>query len=488
MTLKTIASLASLLRQKKASCEELAQDTLLDIHNNGLPLNAFISVSEDLAIKQAKNADKTISNGDKTPLTGVPIAHKDVFCTKGIKTTCGSKVLENFISPYDATIVSNLSNAGTMTVGKTNMDEFAMGSSNESSFFGAVDNPWDTSRVPGGSSGGSAAAVAANIVAIATGSDTGGSVRQPASFCNLVGVKPSYGRCSRYGMIAYASSLDQAGVFSHTVEDAAFVLNVMSGFDPKDSTSVDTDLPDFTVELNKPLDGLRIGLPKEYFTEGLDNEVASIVQTAIKQYEKLGATVKEISLPNSKLAIPCYYVIAPAEASSNLSRFDGVRYGYRSEGHYDLEDMYIKSRTEGFGNEVKRRIMIGAYALSSGYYDAYYAKAQKLRRLISNDFTTAFNQCDVIMGPTAPAPAYKKGSKTENPIEMYLGDIYTIAINLVGLPAASIPAGFTQSGLPVGLQLITPYMQESKLLNIGHKYQQETDWHLQLPTAFGGES
>jgi len=488
MTLKTISSLETLLDAKKASCEELTQDALSNIKANDPQLNAFISTCEESAIEQAKNADNHIANGKKTSLTGIPIAHKDLFCTKGIKTTCGSKILENFISPYDATIVDNLNQAGTITIGKTNMDEFAMGSSNESSFFGPANNPWDTSRVPGGSSGGSAAAVAANLVAIATGSDTGGSIRQPASFCNVVGVKPSYGRCSRYGMVAYASSLDQAGIFSHTIEDAAIALNAMSGFDSKDSTSVQIELPDFTAGLDQPLSGLRIGLPKEYFAEGLDNEVASIVQDAVKQYEQLGATVKEISLPNSKLAIPCYYVIAPAEASSNLSRFDGVRYGYRADEYTDLEDMYVRSRTEGFGKEVKRRIMIGAYALSSGYYDAYYAKAQKLRRMISNDFTAAFEQCDVIMGPTAPTPAYKKGSKTKDPIEMYLGDIYTIAVNLVGLPAASIPAGFTESGLPVGLQLITPYMQEAKLLNIGHQYQQETDWHTQLPEAFGGES
>ena len=488
MTLKTISSLNTLLGEKKASCEELTQDTLNNIKTNSTPLNAFISTCDEHALEQAKAADTTIANEKQNSLTGIPIAHKDLFCTKGIKTTCGSKILENFVSPYDATIVDKLNQAGTVTVAKTNMDEFAMGSSNESSFFGAVGNPWDTDRVPGGSSGGSAAAVAANLVAIATGSDTGGSIRQPASFCNVVGVKPSYGRCSRYGMVAYASSLDQAGIFSHTIEDAAIALNAMSGFDSKDSTSVNVELPDFTADLNQPLNGLRIGLPKEYFADGLDNEVAGIIQESIKQYEKLGATVKEVSLPNSKLAIPCYYVIAPAEASSNLSRFDGVRYGYRADEYTDLEDMYTQSRTEGFGNEVKRRIMIGAYALSSGYYDAYYAKAQKLRRLITNDFTTAFEECDVIMGPTAPTPAFKKGSKSNDPVEMYLEDIYTISVNLVGLPAASIPAGFTQSGLPVGLQLITPYMQEAKLLNIGHQYQQETDWHTQLPAAFGGES
>lgn len=487
MTLKTIASQKSLLAKKSASCVELTSDTLLLLESNKA-INAFISICGEQAKEQAKLADNAIAQKEIKSLTGIPIAHKDLFCTKGIKTTCGSKILENFVSPYDATIVDQLNQAGTITIGKTNMDEFAMGSSNESSFYGPVDNPWDTSRVPGGSSGGSAAAVAANLVAIATGSDTGGSIRQPASFCNVVGVKPSYGRCSRFGMIAYASSLDQAGIFSHTVEDAAIALNAMSGFDSKDSTSVQIDCPDLTADLNQSLDGLRIGLPKEYFAEGLDDEVASIVQDAIKQYEKMGATVKEVSLPNSKLAIPCYYVIAPAEASSNLSRFDGVRYGYRADEYTDLESMYIKSRTEGFGNEVKRRIMIGAYALSSGYYDAYYAKAQKLRRLISNDFTAVFEECDVIMGPTAPTPAYKKGSKTKDPIEMYLGDIYTIAVNLVGLPAASIPAGFTASGLPVGLQLISPYMQEAKLLNIGHQYQLETDWHTQLPAAFGGES
>ena len=488
MTLKTIASLRATLDAKTASCEELAQDTLTAIKTDGKPLNAFITTSEELALTQAQQADIAINNDQASALTGIPIAHKDLFCTQGVKTTCGSKILDNFVSPYDATVVDNLNRAGTVTVGKTNMDEFAMGSSNESSYYGPVDNPWDSSRVPGGSSGGSAAAVAANLVAVATGSDTGGSIRQPASFCNVVGVKPSYGRCSRYGMVAYASSLDQAGIFSHTVEDAAIALNAMAGFDDKDSTSVQIARPDFTAELNQPLNGLKIGVPTEYFAEGLDNEVATLIQDAIKQYEALGATVKSVSLPNSQLAIPCYYVIAPAEASSNLSRFDGVRYGHRAAEYNDLEEMYTQSRTEGFGDEVKRRIMIGAYALSSGYYDAYYAKAQKLRRLITKDFTTAFEQCDVIMGPTAPTPAYSKGSKTKDPIEMYLGDIYTIAINLVGLPAASIPAGFTQAGLPVGLQLITPYMQEAKLLNIGHQYQQETDWHMQLPRAFGGDS
>ncbi|MGH1540920.1 MAG: Asp-tRNA(Asn)/Glu-tRNA(Gln) amidotransferase subunit GatA [Arenicella sp.] len=481
MTLHTLNGLQQQLTAKSISSVELTTDYLQKIAAS--QINAFISVNTDQAHKQAELADQQLANNTGHELTGIPMAHKDVFCTKNSLTTCGSKMLENFVAPYNATVVEKLNQAGVVTLGKTNMDEFAMGSSNENSYFGAVSNPWDESLVPGGSSGGSAAAVSAGLTPFATGTDTGGSIRQPASFCNLVGIKPSYGRCSRYGMVAFASSLDQAGTFTHTAEDAAIALNHMCGFDTKDSTSLNVDTPDFRAELNNPLDGLRIGLPKEFFGEGLDSEVADLIEQAIKQFESLGATVKSISLPNSHLAVPCYYVIAPAEASSNLSRFDGVRYGHRAEQYTDLLDMYAKSRSEGFGDEVKRRIMIGTYALSSGYYDAYYAKAQKLRRLISNDFTSVFHDCDIIMGPTTPTVAFAKGSKNSDPVSMYLDDIYTIPANLSGLPAGSIPAGFTKAGLPVGLHMIAPHLQEAKMLNIAHQYQQATDWHLQTPTS-----
>lgn len=478
MAINTLTSLKKQLSDKTISCAELVQESVKNAQNS--PLNAFITITEDGAIEAAKKQTQQSIN---SPLAGIPIAHKDLFCTKGVLTSCGSKILENFISPYNATIVEKLSDAGAISIGKTNLDEFAMGSSNESSFYGAVDNPWDISRVPGGSSGGSAAAVAAGIVAFATGSDTGGSVRQPAAYCNLTGVKPTYGRCSRYGMVAYASSLDQAGTFTHTAEDAALALNAMSGFDKKDSTSLNVATEDFSVLLNNSLEGLKIGIPKEFFGEGLNNEVANLIENAIKEYEKLGATIVPLSLPNSELALPAYYIIAPAEASSNLSRFDGVRYGFRAQEYGDLDDMYTKTRSEGFGAEVQKRIMVGAYALSSGYYDAYYSKAQKLRRLITNDYLTAFESCDVILGPTTPEPAFKKGS-TADPVSMYLNDIYTVTANLSGLPAASIPAGFTQAGLPVGLQLTTPHLQEAKLLNIAHQYQQVTDWHTQTPAGY----
>ena len=478
MAINTLTSLKKQLSDKTISCAELVQESVKNAQNS--PLNAFITITEDGAIEAAKKQTQQSIN---SPLAGIPIAHKDLFCTKGVLTSCGSKILENFISPYNATIVEKLSDAGAISIGKTNLDEFAMGSSNESSFYGAVDNPWDISRVPGGSSGGSAAAVAAGIVAFATGSDTGGSVRQPAAYCNLTGVKPTYGRCSRYGMVAYASSLDQAGTFTHTAEDAALALNAMSGFDKKDSTSLNVTTEDFSALLNNSLEGLKIGIPKEFFGEGLNNEVANLIENAIKEYEKLGATIVPVSLPNSELALPAYYIIAPAEASSNLSRFDGVRYGFRAQEYGDLDDMYTKTRSEGFGAEVQKRIMVGAYALSSGYYDAYYSKAQKLRRLITNDYLTAFESCDVILGPTTPEPAFKKGS-TADPVSMYLNDIYTVTANLSGLPAASIPAGFTQAGLPVGLQLTTPHLQEAKLLNIAHQYQQVTDWHTQTPAGY----
>lgn len=493
MTITTLATLAADLDSGKRSSVEITQDYLNRIKHSDH--NAFISVNEELALKQAKSADEKRANGDSSPLLGVPVAQKDIFCIDGTQTTCGSKILENFVAPYTATVVDNMQSQGVVSMGKTNMDEFAMGSSNETSYFGGVNNPWRSTAkgcenknlVPGGSSGGSAAAVSALLAPAATGTDTGGSIRQPAAFCNLTGIKPSYGRCSRYGMIAFASSLDQAGPMTHTAEDAALLLNTMVGFDAKDSTSLNAPAEDFTASLNDSLEGLRIGLPKEFFGEGLDSEMATIIETAVKQFESLGATIKEVSLPNSHLALPSYYVIAPAEASSNLSRFDGVRYGFRAEEYSDLDDMYTKTRSEGFGDEVKRRIMIGAYALSSGYYDAYYSQAQKLRRLISNDFTSAFTECDVIMGPTTPSPAFEAGSRSDDPVSMYLNDIYTIPANLAGLPAGSIPAGFTSNGLPTGLHLITPYLQEAKMLNIAHKFQQTTDWHTRVaPTAIGG--
>ena len=493
MTITTLAQLAADLKDRKRSSIEITQDYLSRIEQSDH--NAFISVNHDLAIAQATAADQKRANGDDSALLGVPVAQKDIFCIDGTQTTCGSKILEGFIAPYTATVVENMQNHGVVSLGKTNMDEFAMGSSNETSYFGSVRNPWkslsmanaESALVPGGSSGGSAAAVSALLAPAATGTDTGGSIRQPAAFCNLTGIKPSYGRCSRYGMIAFASSLDQAGPMTHTAEDAAMLLNTMAGFDAKDSTSLDVPPEDFTASLNDSLEGLRIGLPKEFFNQGLDSEIASITEAAIKQFESLGAVIKDISLPNSHLALPSYYVIAPAEASSNLSRFDGVRYGHRADDYNDLIDMYTKTRTEGFGDEVKRRIMIGAYALSSGYYDAYYSQAQKLRRLISNDFSTAFEECDVIMGPTTPSPAFEAGSRSDDPVTMYLNDIYTIPANLAGLPAGSIPAGFTADGLPTGLHLITPYLQEAKMLNIAHKYQQLTDWHTHTAsTAIGG--
>ena len=478
MTITTLSQLSADLSAGNISSVELTQDYLSRIEQS--KHNAFISCDTQFALDQAKQADDKRNNGDKSPLLGVPVAQKDIFCISGTQTTCGSKILENFIAPYTATVVDNMQSNGIVSLGKTNMDEFAMGSSNETSYYGNVLNPWGTNLVPGGSSGGSAAAVAAQLAPASTGTDTGGSIRQPAAFCGLTGVKPSYGRCSRYGMIAFASSLDQAGPMTHTAEDAALLLNTMAGYDVKDSTSLDVEAEDFTRNLNDSLEGLKIGLPKEFFGEGLDDEVACLVEAAIKEYEKLGATIKEVSLPNSHLALPSYYVIAPAEASSNLSRFDGVRYGFRADEYSDLTDMYNKTRSEGFGDEVKRRIMIGAYALSSGYYDAYYSQAQKLRRLISNDFNAVFKECDVLMGPTTPTTAFAQGSRTDDPISMYLNDIYTIPANLAGLPAGSIQAGLTSDGLPAGLHLITPYLQEAKLLNIAHQFQQVTDWHTKV--------
>lgn len=478
MTITTLSELSAELAAGDVSSVELTQRYLTRIENSNH--NAFISINQELALTQAKEADKQRASGNTPPLLGIPVAQKDIFCIDGVKTTCGSKILENFVSPYTATVIDNMHSQGIISLGKTNMDEFAMGSSNETSHYGNVVNPWSSEQqtlVPGGSSGGSAAAVAAQIAPAATGTDTGGSIRQPAAFCNLTGVKPSYGRCSRYGMIAFASSLDQAGPMTHTAEDAALLLNTMVGFDPKDSTSLELPAEDFSATLNDSIEGLKIGLPKEFFGDGLDSEIAQLIENAVQEFESLGANVKQVSLPNSHLALPSYYVIAPAEASSNLSRFDGVRYGYRTDDYSDLVDMYTKTRSEGFGDEVKRRIMIGAYALSSGYYDAYYSQAQKLRRLIANDFTTAFEDCDVLMGPTTPSPAFAAGSRSDDPVSMYLNDIYTIPVNLAGLPAASIPAGMTSAKLPVGLHIIAPYLQESKLLNVAHKFQQATHWH-----------
>jgi len=474
---KTIAQLSQGLSSGEFSSVELTQHYLDRI--NASDLNAFITVTDELAMKQAQAADDKIAKGAGGILTGIPYAHKDIFCTNGVKTSAGSKMLDNFISPYDATVSHKLNQADLVMLGKANMDEFAMGSSNENSYYGDVKNPWNINKIPGGSSGGSAAAVAGRLAPFATGTDTGGSIRQPSSLCGITGLKPTYGRVSRYGMIAYASSLDQAGPMTQTAEDAALVLNVMAGFDEKDSTSAQRDVEDYTASLNDSIKGLTIGLPKEFFSEGLDEDVASQVMAAVKEFEAMGATVKEVSLPNSAYAIPTYYIVAPCECSSNLSRLDGVRYGYRCENPKDLEDLYLRSRTEGFGEEVKRRIMIGAYALSAGYYDAYYLKAQKTRHLISEDFKKAFKDVDVIMGPVSPTTAFDLGS-VKDPMSMYLADIYTLSANLAGLPGMSIPAGFAQK-LPVGLQLIGNYWSESKLLNIAHQFQQQTDWHTQAP-------
>lgn len=474
---KTIAELAQGLKSKEFSSVELTQNYLDRI--NASDLNAFITITDEAAIKQAQAADEKIAKGNAGLLTGIPYAHKDIFCTNGIKTSAGSKMLDNFIAPYDATVTHKFNQADLVMLGKTNMDEFAMGSSNENSFYGAVKNPWNKNKSPGGSSGGSAAAVADRLVPFATGTDTGGSIRQPSSLCGITGLKPTYGCISRYGMIAYASSLDQAGPITQTAKDAALVLNVMAGFDEKDSTSAQRDVEDYTQSLNNSIKGLTIGLPKEFFSEGLDDGVASATMAAVKEFEALGVSVKEISLPNSKYAIPTYYIVAPCECSSNLSRMDGVRFGHRCTDPTDLEDLYLRSRTEGFGEEVKRRIMIGTYALSAGYYDAYYLKAQKTRHLISNDFKEAFKKVDVIMGPVSPTTAFDLGS-FKDPVSMYLADIYTLSANLAGLPGMSIPAGFSQK-LPVGLQMIGDYWSESKLLNIAHQFQQQTDWHSQTP-------
>ncbi|NTV11336.1 MAG: Asp-tRNA(Asn)/Glu-tRNA(Gln) amidotransferase subunit GatA [Zoogloea sp.] len=481
----SLKQLASALREKRISSVELTQLFLDRIAALNPRLNAFITVDADGAIAAARAADARLAAGDSGPLVGIPLAHKDLFCTEGVLTTCASKMLSNFVSPYDAHVVTRLRAAGTVMLGKTNMDEFAMGSSNENSHYGPVRNPWDTGRVSGGSSGGSAVAVAARMAPIATGTDTGGSVRQPASLTGITGIKPTYGTVSRYGMIAYASSLDQAGAMARSAEDCALMLSAMTGFDPRDSTSLERPEEDYTRDLDRPLAGLRIGLPKEFFAEGMSADVAAAVDAAIAEYRRLGATTVEVSLPNAKLAIPAYYVIAPAEASSNLSRFDGVRYGHRAAEYTDLADMYQKSRAQGFGEEVKRRILIGSYVLSHGYYDAYYLQAQKLRRLIAQDFAQAFGQCDVIAGPVSPTTAFRIGEKSDDPVQMYLSDIYTIPVNLAGLPGLSHPAGFGEGGLPVGLQLIGDYFSEARLLNVAHQFQQTTAWHLRAPDCNG---
>ena len=476
----SLKEISQALEKKKFTSVELTQFFLNRVKKHNPSLNAFITVDEGKSLAMAEKSDQLIQSGKKSILTGIPIAQKDIFCADGWKTTCGSKMLENFISPYDSTVIHKFNNAGAVNLGKTNMDEFAMGSSNETSYFGSVKNPWNLNCVPGGSSGGSAVAVAARLAPAATGTDTGGSIRQPASLCGFTGLKPTYGLVSRYGMIAFASSLDQAGPMAISAEDCALMLDVMTGHDEKDSTSLNRKKENYSNSLNKKIDGLRIGIPKEFFEDGLDSDAQKLIEEALKQYEKFGAKIVDISLPNNHLAIPAYYVIAPAEASSNLSRYDGVRYGYRTKEYDDLMDMYFKTRQEGFGDEVKRRILIGTYVLSAGYFDAYYLKAQKIRRLISNDFKVAYEKCDVIMGPSAPSVAFKSGEKQEDPLAMYFQDIFTISTNLAGLPAMSIPAGFVNE-LPVGLQLIGNHFGESKILNAAHIFQKNTDWHLHTP-------
>jgi aspartyl-tRNA(Asn)/glutamyl-tRNA(Gln) amidotransferase subunit A len=483
MHTKTLKELSALLQAKQVSATELA--TLYLDRIEGSDLNAFLHVDRELTLRQAAEADQRIARNDTTPLTGIPIAHKDIFVTRGWRSTAGSKMLEGYISPFDATVVKQFHAAGMVTLGKLNCDEFAMGSSNENSYFGAAKNPWDKQAIPGGSSGGSAAAVAARLTPAATATDTGGSIRQPASLCGVTGIKPTYGRVSRFGMIAFASSLDQGGPMAQTAEDCALLLNAMTGFDPNDSTSLERPAEDFARDLDKPLQGLRIGVPREYFGEGLAADVEQAVRAALAEYEKLGATLVDISLPNTKLSIPAYYVIAPAEASSNLSRFDGVRYGHRAKEYKDLADMYRKTRAEGFGDEVKRRILVGAYVLSHGYYDAYYLQAQKVRRLIADDFKNAFKTCDVIMGPVSPTVAWDLGDKADDPVANYLADIFTLSTSLAGLPGMSIPCGFGQGDKngkrPVGLQIIGNYFGEARLLNVAHQYQRATDWHCRAP-------
>lgn len=482
MPLLTLTEISRNLKNGVYSSVELTQDQLKRVNELDSHYNSFITVTDEQALAAAKAADEQRAAGNAHALTGTPIAHKDNYCTENILTTCGSKMLANFTSPYNATVVERFNEAGAVSLGKLNMDEFAMGSSSESSFFGAVKNPWDTECVAGGSSGGSAAAVAAGLVAGATASDTGGSIRQPAAFCGLTGLKPTYGRVSRWGIAAYASSLDQAGVITRTAEDAALMLQVMAGFDAKDSTSMQLEVPDYSATLNDPINGLTIGLPKEYFSDDLDPAIAQTVRNAIAEYEKMGLTVKEISLPHTHLAIPTYYIVASAECSANMSRFDGVRYGYRCENPADIEDLYLRSRSEAFGEAVKHRIMLGAYALSAGMYDAYYRKAQQVRRLIKNDFVNAFKEVDFIAAPVTPSTAYKIGEHITDPVAMALGDIFTVSVNLAGLPALSINCGQKQN-MPVGLQLIGDYFAEARLLNLAHQFQQATDWHLQQPAG-----
>ncbi len=479
---KTLKQLSAALTAKEISSVELTSLFLDRIDALNPSINAFITVDRDKSLADARLADERIAAGNAGPLTGIPVAHKDIFCAEGWLTTCGSKMLSNFVSPYDATVIRKFKEAGAVSLGKTNMDEFAMGSSNETSFYGPVKNPWDVNRVPGGSSGGAAACIAARMAPAATGTDTGGSIRQPASMCGLTGLKPTYGVVSRYGMIAYASSLDQGGPMAKSAEDCALLLNAMAGFDERDSTSLERPAEDYGRDLSKPLNGLRIGLPKEFFGDGMDADVRAAVDAALAQYRQLGATTVEVSLPNSGLSVPAYYVLAPAEASSNLSRFDGVRYGYRAPEYGDLKDMYQKSRAQGFGAEVKRRILIGAYVLSHGYYDAYYLQAQRLRRLIAQDFVAAFNDCDLIACPASPSVAFGLGAKSADPVQMYLSDIYTLSTNLAGLPGMSLPCGFGEGGMPVGLQLIGNYFSEAQMLNAAHQYQLATDWHLRQPT------
>ena len=479
----TLKSLSAQLAAGECSSVELAQEYVNKINNLNESLGCFVTVEPELTLAQAKAADEQRRAGQAGVLTGVPFAHKDIFCARGWRTTCGSRMLENFISPYDAHVVERCRDAGLVMLGKTNMDEFAMGSSNETSYFGKVRNPWDLERVPGGSSGGSAAAVAARLAPAATGTDTGGSIRQPAALTGICGLKPTHGLVSRYGMIAFASSLDQAGPMAHTAEDLGLLMNVMAGFDARDSTSLERPAEDYLRHLGEGVQGLRIGLPKEFFAEGLSADVARSIEAAVAEYRRLGATVVDISLPNMALSVPVYYVLAPAEASSNLSRYDGVRYGHRAAEYRDLADMYRRSRAEGFGAEVKRRILIGTYVLSHGYYDAYYIRAQKLRRLIARDFVEAFRECDVIMGPTAPGTAFRFGEKSGDPVQMYLSDIYTIAVNLAGLPGMSIPCGFDTQGLPVGLQIIGNYFDEARMIGVAHAFQQATDWHGRVPAG-----
>ena len=479
----TLMELSRLLHAGRISSTELTGYFLARSEKLNPELNAYITLTKEPALRQAELADKKLADKSAGPLTGIPVAHKDIFCTDGVKTSCGSKMLDNFIAPYNATVMEKCNRAGMVMLGKTNMDEFAMGSSNENSYYGPVKNPWHKAHVPGGSSGGSGSVVAARMAAAATGTDTGGSIRQPAALCGVTGLKPTYGRVSRYGMIAFASSLDQGGPITQTAEDAAWLLSVMAGYDARDSTSVDTPVEDYPASLNDTIAGVTIGLPRQYFDEQLNHGIAEKIQDAIRQLEQAGAVIREIDLPNTSLAIPAYYVIAPAEASSNLSRYDGVRFGHRCAAPKDMLDLYCRSRDEGFGAEVKRRIMIGTYVLSAGYYDAYYLKAQKIRRLIRDDFQNVFRDVDVIISPTSPTTAFKLNERTHDPVSMYLSDAYTVSVNLAGLPAISVPAGFSRQ-LPIGMQIIGNYFTEAKILNVAHQYQLMTDWHKQIPQEY----